>query len=55
MLIPWVLNYLAFSHFIHWPEDSLRAWGRKMLGQVFSPADKGEASAELFVHCDGVL
>jgi len=53
MHIPWALNYLAFSHFIHWPEDSLRDWGRKTLGQVLGSPDEGEAFAELFVHCDG--
>jgi len=52
MHIPWALNYLAFSHFIHWPEDSLRDWGRKTLGQVLGSADEGEAFAELLAHCD---
>ncbi|UCD30449.1 MAG: hypothetical protein JSV03_08280 [Planctomycetota bacterium] len=46
------LNYLAFSHFIHWPEDSLRAFGRKTLGQVLESEDEGEAFAELLTHCD---
>ena len=50
--VPWALNYLAFSHFIHWPEDSLRDWGRKTLGQVLGSEDEGEAFAELFAHCD---
>ncbi|MFC1582134.1 hypothetical protein ACFL4W_01215 [Planctomycetota bacterium] len=44
--IPWALNYLAFSHFIHQPEDSLRAFGRKTLGAVL----KSEADGELFVE-----
>ncbi len=48
--IPWALNYLAFSHFIHWPEDSLRDWGRKTLGQVLGSHQEGEAFAELFAH-----
>ena len=52
MHIPWALNYLAFSHFIHWPEDSLRDWGRKTLGQVLGSPDEGEAFAELLAHGD---
>ena len=50
--IPWALNYLAFSHFIHWPEDSLRGFGRKTLGQVFADEDEGEAFAEHLAHWD---
>jgi len=46
------LNYLAFSHFIHWPEDSLRAFGRKTLGQVLKSEDEGEAFAELLAYSD---
>lgn len=41
--IPNALNYLAFSHYIHWPEDNLRDFGRKTLGQVFGDEDEGEA------------
>lgn len=41
--IPSALNYLAFSHFIHWPEDNLRDFGRKTLGQVLGNEDEGEA------------
>lgn len=52
MFAPWALNYLAFSHFTHWPEDSLRQFGRKTLGQVLSSADEGEAFAELLAHWD---
>ena len=50
--IPWALNYLAFSHFIHWPEDTLRDFGRKTLGQVLGSEDEGEAFAEFFAHWD---
>lgn len=50
--IPWALNYLAFSHFIHWPEDTLRDFGRKTLGQVFGNEDEGVAFAEIFAHWD---
>ncbi len=52
MHLPWALNYLAFSHFIHWPEDSLRQFGRKTLGQVLGSDDEGEAFAELLAHWD---
>jgi len=45
--IPCALNYLAFSHFIHWPEDSLREFGRKTLGQVLGGEEDGEAYIEL--------
>lgn len=51
--IPWALNYLAFSHFIHWPEDSLREFGRKTLGQVLGSEDEGEAFAELLANYTG--
>jgi len=49
---PWLLNYLAFSHFIHWPEDSLRDFGRKTLGQVMDGAEEGEAYIELLAHLE---
>ena len=52
MYIPWALNYLAFSHFIHWPEDTLRDFGRKTMGQVLGSEDEGEAFAELLAHWD---
>jgi hypothetical protein len=52
MHTPWALNYLAFSHFIHWPEDSLRAFGVKTLGPVLGSAAEGEAFAELLAHWD---
>ena len=48
--IPWALNYLAFSHFVHWPEDSIREFGRKTLGQVLADEDEGEAFAEALAH-----
>jgi hypothetical protein len=50
--VPWALNYLAFSHFIHWPEDSLRQFGIKTLGQVLGAPEEGEAFAELMAHWD---
>ena len=50
--IPWALNYLAFSHFIHYPEDSLRDFGAKTLGQVLGDEDQGEAFVELLAHWD---
>lgn len=50
--IPAALNYLAFSHFIHWPEDSLRAFGRKTLGQVLGSEAAGEAFCESLAHWD---
>jgi hypothetical protein len=52
MHIPYALNYLAFSHFIHWPEDSLRQFGRKTLGQVFSSEEEGEIFIEHLAHFD---
>ncbi|NQU10337.1 hypothetical protein HQ590_06085 [bacterium] len=45
--VPAALNYLAFSHFIHWPEDSLRGFGRTTLGPVLGSAEKGERFVEL--------
>jgi hypothetical protein len=47
------LNYLAFSHFIRWPEDSLRQFGHKTFGEVFHSEDEGEAFAELLAAWDG--
>lgn len=50
--VPWALNYLAFSHFIHWPQDSLRRFGRETLGQVLASPEEGEAFVELLAHWD---
>ncbi len=50
--IPSALNYLAFSHFIHWPEDSLREFGRKTLAQVLGSEEAGEAYVEILAHWD---
>ena len=52
MHIPAALNYLAFSHFIHWPEDSLRQFGRITLAQVLG-MEEGEAYAEHLAYLDG--
>ncbi len=52
MHVPWALNYLAFSHFIHWPEDSLRQFGRKTLGQVLGREDDAEAFVEHLAGLD---
>jgi len=50
--IPYALNYLAFSHFIHWPEDSLRDFGRVTLASVLGSAVDGEVYAEVLAHAD---
>jgi hypothetical protein len=50
--IPWALNYLAFSHFIHWPEDSLLDFGRKTMGQVLGSESDGELFVELLADWD---
>ena len=50
--IPNALNYLAFSHFTHWPEDTMREFGRKTLGQVLGSAEHGEAYAEILSRWD---
>ncbi|MGC8864044.1 MAG: hypothetical protein ACP5R5_14905 [Armatimonadota bacterium] len=50
--IPSALNYLAFSHFIHWPEDSLRGFGRKTMAQVLGSEDEGEAFVQLLAAWD---
>lgn len=49
--IPNALNYLAFSHFIHWPEDSMREFGRKTLGQILGSEQAGESFAVCLAHC----
>lgn len=50
--IPAALNYLAFSHFTHWPEDTLRDFGRKTLGQVLDGEHHGEEFATVLAHWD---
>ncbi|MHC4443503.1 MAG: hypothetical protein ACYTA5_12965, partial [Planctomycetota bacterium] len=52
MHVPYALNYLALSHFIHWPADTIRQFGKKTLGQVLDSEDQGEAFAELLAHWD---
>ena len=48
--IPWALNYLAFSHFIHWPEATLRDFGRRTLGPVLGSEVEGELYALILAH-----
>ena len=50
--IPCALNYLAFSHFVHWPEDTVREFGRKTLSQVLGSERDGEDFAEVLSHWD---
>lgn len=50
--IPCALNYLAFSHFIHWPEDTMRDFGRKTLSQVLGSEEDGETYAVILSHWD---
>jgi hypothetical protein len=50
---PWAMNYLAFSHFTHWPEDNIRDFGRKTLGQVIGGEKEGEQFVELLCAWDG--
>jgi hypothetical protein len=50
--IPAALNYLAFSHFTHWPEDTLRDFGKKTLGEIFHNEREGVMYAEIFSHWD---
>lgn len=50
--IPWALNYLAFSHFIHWPEDTLRAFAHVTLGPVLGSAENGELFLELLAAAE---
>lgn len=51
-LIPCALNYLAFSHFTHWPEDTLRQFGRKTLGQALGSEKDGEDYAVILANWD---
>ncbi|MBN2291027.1 MAG: hypothetical protein JXM70_01300 [Pirellulales bacterium] len=51
-IVPYALNYLAFSHFIHWPEDTMRQFGVKTLGQVLGSEEEGEAFTEYLSHWD---
>ncbi len=48
--IPSALNYLAFSHFIYWPEDTLRDFGRRTLGQVLDSEEEGGLFIEIYSH-----
>ena len=45
--IPAALNYLAFSHFTHWPYDTLRKFGEITLGEVFNNPCEGEDYVEI--------
>ena len=46
------LNYLAFSHFIHWPEDSMLDFGHKTLGQIFGSRQAGEDFIVALCHLE---
>jgi hypothetical protein len=50
--IPCALTYVAFSHFTHWPADSLREFGRKTLGPVLGSEAEGENYVELLCAWD---
>lgn len=50
--IPSALNYLAFSHFTHWPEDTLRDFGRKTLSQLLGSEEDGASFAVVLSHWD---
>ena len=50
--VPWALNYLAFSHFTHWPDDTLRGFGRNTIGPVLGSDELGEQFAEVLAHWD---
>jgi hypothetical protein len=47
---PWLLNYLAFAHFTHRPEDSLRQFGSQTLATVLGNPDDGAAFVEVLAH-----
>ena len=51
-LIPCALNYLAISHFTHWPEDNLRDFGRKTRGRVLGSEQDGEDYAVILANWD---
>jgi hypothetical protein len=50
--IPYALNYLAFAHFTHRPQDTLRDFGRHTLAQVLGSAQDGEDYAVVLAHWD---
>ncbi|MGQ9684348.1 MAG: hypothetical protein ACUVX9_17620 [Anaerolineae bacterium] len=50
--VPAALNYLAFSHFLHWPEDSLRGFARGTLAQVLGSEAEAEEYVEVLAHLD---
>ena len=50
--VPWALNYLAFSHFIHWPADTLRDFARKTLAPVLGDSARAEEYVEAFARYD---
>jgi len=54
--IPAALNYLAFSHFIHWPEDTLTDFAKKTLGPVLGCIKAGNDFIEtLCLWDDGAI
>ena len=50
--VPWALNYLAFSHFTHWPEDTMRQFAAKTLAPVLGNEREAQEFMELFSHYD---
>ena len=50
--IPCAVNYLAFSHFVHWPEDSMRQFARKTLAQVLGSPKDAEDFVVVLCHWD---
>lgn len=50
--IPSAINYLVFSHFTHWPEDTMRDFGRKTMNQVLGSEKEGEDFAVILSHWD---
>jgi len=51
--VPWALNYLAFSHFIHWPEDNMRQFAGKTLAPVLGDDKDAQDYVELLARYDG--
>ena len=50
--IPMALNYLAYSHFIHWPEDNLFEFAQKTLAPVLGSEEQAEDYIRLLCQWD---
>jgi len=49
MHVPWALNYLAFSHFIHWPETACVSSGGRRSARFWMAKIRGKPSSNYWL------